>query len=141
MRISDFHLGKCIGSGKFGDVYLSMHRATGFLCAIKKIFKSTIREYGMEEQLANELRIHYSLSHPHVIKLYAHFDDEYHIFLMMEYACGGTLMERLKCSEQEASRAIDQVLDALTYLHRKRVVHRDIKPENIVLSLGVKMRL
>lgn len=114
-----------------------MHRATGFLCAIKKIFKSTIREYRMEEQLATELRIHYTLAHPHIIQLYGHFDDEYHIFLMMEYACDGTLMDRLHCDEPVASRAIDQVLDAVAYMHRRRVLHRDIKPENIVCSLGV----
>jgi len=74
-----------------------MHRTTGFLCAIKKIFKSTIREYGMESQLATELRIHYSLSHPNVVQLYGHFDDEYHIFLVIEYACDGSLIDRLKC--------------------------------------------
>jgi aurora kinase len=48
MHIRDFHLGKCMGSGKFGDVYLCVHKSTGFLCAIKKIFKSTIRDYNME---------------------------------------------------------------------------------------------
>jgi serine/threonine protein kinase len=54
---------------------MSQHKATGFLCAIKKILKSTLQEYNMVEQLANELRIHYSLDHPNVVKLYSHFDD------------------------------------------------------------------
>ncbi len=71
---------------------MSIHKQTGFICAIKKIFKSTIREYKMEDQFTNELKIHYSLSHPNIVKLYSHFEDEYHIFLMMEYACDGTLM-------------------------------------------------
>lgn len=61
LHIRDFTLGKCIGSGKFGDVYMSKHNATGFVCAIKKILKSTIAEYGMIEQFSTELRIHYSL--------------------------------------------------------------------------------
>lgn len=64
-----------MGSGKFGDVYFCVHKETGFVCAIKKIFKSTIKEYNMEEQLTTELKIHYFLSHPNIIKLYAHFDD------------------------------------------------------------------
>lgn len=98
MLITDFHLGKCIGSGKFGDVYLCVHKITGFICAIKKIFKSTIRDYNMEEQFATELKIHYSLDHFNIIKLYGHFDDEYHVFLMMEYANDGTLMDKLKNS-------------------------------------------
>lgn len=62
-----------MGSGKFGDVYMSQHKATGFLCAIKKILKSTIQEYGMIDQLVNELRIHYSLCHPNIVQLYGHF--------------------------------------------------------------------
>ena len=50
LRIRDFQLGKCIGSGKFGDVFMSQHKATGFVCAIKKILKSTIKEYNMVAQ-------------------------------------------------------------------------------------------
>jgi serine/threonine protein kinase len=56
---------------------------------------------------------------------------------MMEYASDGTLMTRLKGTEEFVSKSIDQVLDAAAYMHRNRVVHRDIKPENIVICLGV----
>lgn len=73
LRIRDFYLGKCIGSGKFGDVFMCEHKKTGFVCAIKKILKSTLKEYGMEDQFIKELKIHYSLNHPNVVKLYSHF--------------------------------------------------------------------
>lgn len=82
----------------------------------------------MEEQFATELKIHYSLSHPNIVKLYGHFEDEYHIFLMMEYACDGTLMEKLKSEEAFVSKSVDQVLNAIQYMHRNKVVHRDLKP-------------
>jgi aurora kinase, other len=121
-------LGRRIGSGKFGDVYLSIHRASGFLCAIKKILKSTIREYGMEGQLGVELRLHYAVWHPHVVQLYGHFDDEYHIFLLMEYACDGALIDHLRVPEPQAATAVAQVVRAVEALHRRRIVHRDIKP-------------
>lgn len=52
---------------------MCIHKQTGFICAIKKIFKSTIKDYKMEEQFATELKIHYSLNHPNIIKLYGHF--------------------------------------------------------------------
>ena len=73
--LRDFELGKLVGSGKFGDVHICCHKATGTMFALKKIFKSTIIEYNMVNQFTRELRIHYRLDHPHVIKLYAHFDD------------------------------------------------------------------
>lgn len=50
----------------------------------------------MINQFILELRIHYMLDHPNIIKLYGHFDDEYHIFLLMEYAEGGILLKKLK---------------------------------------------
>lgn len=45
------------------------------LFAIKKVFKSVIKEYKMEAQFALELKIMYSLDHPNIVKLYAHFAD------------------------------------------------------------------
>ncbi len=86
ISLKDFELGKNVGSGKFGDVHICIHKATGAMFALKKIFKSTILEYNMINQFTRELKIHYRLDHPNIIKLYTHFDDEYHIFLLMEYA-------------------------------------------------------
>lgn len=99
--------------------------------------KSTIQEYGMIDQLTNELKIHYSLNHPNIIKLYSHFEDEYHIFLLMELAPHGSLIDRLHMSEAETSKIVDQVTEALVYTHRMRIIHRDIKPENIVVTMDV----
>jgi serine/threonine protein kinase len=36
-------MGSSVGSGKYGEVYLCRHKATGMIFALKKIFKSTIR--------------------------------------------------------------------------------------------------
>lgn len=52
LSMRDFELGKLVGSGKFGDVHICRHKPTGFLLALKKVFKSTIKEYGMVEQFA-----------------------------------------------------------------------------------------
>lgn len=43
LTISQFELGKIVGSGKFGDVFQCRHKSTGTLYALKKIFKSTIK--------------------------------------------------------------------------------------------------
>ena len=84
----------------------------------------------MIEQFSQELKIHYLLSnnHPNITKLYAHFHDEYHIFLLMEYIEDGTLMNHLQSHEIFVSDVVTQVLDAVEHLHRNRVIHRDIKP-------------
>ena len=71
------------------------------------------------------------------MKLYSHFEDEYHIFLLLELAPHGSLIDHLGMSEEQTSKIVDQVTDGLVHLHRNRIIHRDIKPENIVVSMGV----
>lgn len=113
LTMRDFELGKCVGSGKFGDVHICRHRQTGTIYALKKIFKSTLKEYKMIDQFIKELKIHYKLNHPNIVKLYTHFQDDYHLFLLMEYAEGGQLMNHLKRDEQFVSRSVEQVIDAV----------------------------
>jgi hypothetical protein len=43
VKISEFELGKCIGSGKYGDVFACRHKKTNTIYALKKILKSTIK--------------------------------------------------------------------------------------------------
>ena len=40
----DFSLGKKLGKGQFGEVFIAKHKKTGFICALKIIKKSTIKE-------------------------------------------------------------------------------------------------
>ena len=49
----DFHLGRRLGKGKFGDVYLAKHKELGFLCALKIISKKTILNEKIETQLCS----------------------------------------------------------------------------------------
>ncbi len=70
------------------------------------------------------------VDHPNVVKTYGHFHDEFHIFLLMEYAGDGCVMDNLKQkkSEQFSSNVLFQTLNAVDHLHRLKIVHRDIKP-------------
>lgn len=79
------------------------------------------------------------LNHPNIIKLYGHFSDEYHIFLLMEYVEGGDLLSKLKSEERYVSRMLEQLINAVDYIHDRGIVHRDIKPENVVLAFDVSL--
>lgn len=60
-----------------------------------------------------------------------------------EFATGGELFDRLvhegAYSEHDAACLIQEVTDALAYLHGNNVVHFDIKPENILVMVIVYM--
>jgi serine/threonine protein kinase len=51
-----------------------------------------------------ELKLLYLLDHPNIVKLYGHFSDEYHIFLLMEYIEGGELLKKLGSEERYVSK-------------------------------------
>ena len=103
------------------------------ILACKKIYKSTIQEYQMEEQLLTELAILKKLSHPNIVKLFSCFTDEYHVFMMTEYVHGPSLDRMFGSEEPVVSGIVFQVIKALEYLHSKGIAHRDIKPENLLI--------
>ena len=42
MKVEDFKLGRKLGAGKFGEVFIAQHKKSGFVCALKRINKQNI---------------------------------------------------------------------------------------------------
>ncbi|GKE98536.1 serine/threonine-protein kinase aurora-3, partial [Tanacetum coccineum] len=105
--IKDFEVGRPLGKGKFGRVYVARETKTKYIVALKVIFKQQIEKYKLQHQLKREMAIQTSLLHPHVLRLYGWFHDAERIFLIMEYAHGGELYGELQrsrhFSEQKAA--------------------------------------
>ena len=56
-RLEDFEVGKELGRGKFGHVYLCKERQCGFLCALKVLYKRQLSRYALEYTLRREIEI------------------------------------------------------------------------------------
>ena len=144
-NLSMFEIGKPLGKGKFGRVYLARERTTKFICALKVLHKSELAAGRVEKQVQREIEIQSHLRHPNILKLYGHFHDSRRIFLILEFAGQGELYKHLQKArrfpEPRAARYIAQMAAALRYIHRKHVIHRDIKPENILLGLHGEIKL
>ncbi|KAG8415610.1 spindle assembly checkpoint kinase [Metarhizium acridum] len=140
-----FEIGKPLGKGKFGRVYLARERDHGFICALKVLHKSELQEGRVERQVRREIEIQSNLRHPNILKLYSHFHDSKRVFLVLEFAGRGELYKHLRKAdrfpEPKAARYIAQMASALRYLHRKHIIHRDIKPENILVGIYGEVKI
>lgn len=140
-----FEIGKPLGKGKFGRVYLARERANGFVCALKVLHKSELQQGRVEKQVRREIEIHSNLRHPNILRFYGHFHDSKRIFLILEFAGQGELYKHLRREnnfpEWKSAQYIAQMAAALTYLHKKHVMHRDIKPENILVGIHGEIKI
>jgi aurora kinase len=141
-----FEIGRPLGKGKFGRVYLARERTSNFICALKVLYKSELQQgTGVEKQVRREIEIQSNLRHPNILKLYGHFHDSKRIFLILEFAGKGELYKHLRREnrfpEWKAAQYIAQMASALHYLHRKHVIHRDIKPENILVGIHGEIKI
>ncbi|KAK5456990.1 spindle assembly checkpoint kinase [Exophiala xenobiotica] len=140
-----FEIGKPLGKGKFGRVYLAKERSSGWICALKVLHKSELQQGKVEKQVRREIEIQSNLRHPNVLRLYGHFHDSKRVFLILEFAGKGELYKHLRKEhrfpEWKAAQYIAQMAAALKYLHSKHVMHRDIKPENILVGVHGEIKI
>ena len=137
-HLSDFEIGKPLGRGKFGSVYLAREKRTKYIVALKVLKKGQLLKAGVEHQLRREIEIQSHLRHRNILRMYGYFYDAKNIYLILEYSPGGELYAKLtRCGcfrEDVAARYIADLAMALHYCHVKHVIHRDIKPENLLIG-------
>lgn len=140
-----FEIGKPLGKGKFGRVYLAREKTSGFVCALKVLHKSELQQGKVEKQVRREIEIQSNLAHPNILRLFGHFHDSKRIFLILEFAGRGELYKHLRKEQRfpewKAAQYIAQMAAALKYLHKKHVIHRDIKPENILVGIHGEIKI
>lgn len=143
--LDHFDIGKPLGKGKFGNVYLAREKDSGYICALKVLFKSQLEKNGVEHQLRREIEIQSHLRHPNILRLFGYFYDDTRVYLILEFAPKGELYKELKrrnyFDEETAATYMREITDALIYCHSKRVIHRDIKPENLLLGMQGELKI
>ena len=144
--IDDFKLGKALGIGQFGQVWLAQHKKERFVCAIKIINMSNIKENVQVKNIRREIEIHLNIVHKYIIQMYGYFYDSEKLYLVMEY-CGENgdmfklLRNRNSLEYNLVKKYIRQVAMAVEHLHRMDIIHRDIKPENILIDNDDNIKL
>eukprot|EP01063_Lacrimia_lanifica_P018771 TRINITY_DN2570_c0_g1_i1.p1 TRINITY_DN2570_c0_g1~~TRINITY_DN2570_c0_g1_i1.p1 ORF type:complete len:327 (+),score=116.10 TRINITY_DN2570_c0_g1_i1:113-1093(+) len=141
----DFRIGSRLGGGRYSNVFVAKEKQSGFTCALKIMKKRELRaKKKLQEQVRTEVAVQRALRHRHVVQLYAYFHDAERIYVVLEYCPGGQLFQYIApggLPEDVVRGYIQQIADAVRYLHASNILHRDIKPENILLDKRGCLRL
>jgi serine/threonine protein kinase len=142
---SDFEIGRPLGKGKFGRVYLAREKQSKYIVALKLLSIKQLIESGAQHLLRREIEIQTHLRHKGVVRLFGFFWDEKRIYLILEYCPRGELYKELqnrrRFSEQKAANYVEQLASTLVYCHAEKVIHRDIKPENLLIGYRGELKL
>lgn len=132
---------KELGSGNFGVARLVRDKKTKELVAVKYIERGK----KIDENVQREIINHRSLKHPNIIRFKEVLLTPTHLAIVMEYAAGGELFERIcsagRFSEDEARFFFQQLISGVSYCHSMQICHRDLKLENTLLDGSPTPRL
>jgi len=132
-----YELVKEIGRGTFGKVYKAKIKNTNKFLAIKilKKDKMTVKEL---EYLLRETAILGICHHENIVSLIDTFENELHVYIIMEYIPGNNLRKFIEKTsstlcEKKAKDMVRQLSEGVNYLHELGIIHRDMKPDNILV--------
>uniref|UniRef100_A0A8C0H8D5 non-specific serine/threonine protein kinase n=1 Tax=Chelonoidis abingdonii TaxID=106734 RepID=A0A8C0H8D5_CHEAB len=132
-----------LGDGAFGKVYKAKNKETGALAAAKVIEAKSDEE--LEDYMV-EIEILATCDHPYIVKLLGAFYHDSKLWIMIEFCPGGAVdavMLELDrgLTEPQIQVICRQMLEALVYLHSKKIIHRDLKAGNVLLTQDGDIKL
>ncbi|XP_062219694.1 casein kinase 1-like [Phragmites australis] len=133
-----FKLGRKIGSGSFGELYLGVNIQSGEEVAIKlESVKSRHPQLHYESKLYMLLQGGTGIPH---LKWFG-VEGEYNV--MVIDLLGPSLEDLFNyCNRKFSLKTVlmlaDQMITRVEYMHTRGFLHRDIKPDNFLMGLGRK---
>lgn len=96
LSFADFEVHRTLGTGSFGRVLLVLHRPSGQYFAMKKLRKSDVVRLKQVEHTNNERSLLAQVENPFIVRMAGTFQDERHLYIILEYVCGGELFSLLR---------------------------------------------
>lgn len=144
MKVSDFRQLKVIGRGAFGEVHLVRHMKTNNVHAMKMLNKDDMIKRADSAFFWEERDIMAHANSEWIVKLLYAFQDQRHLYMVMEYMPGGdlvNLMTSYEVSEKWTRFYTAELVEALAALHSMGYIHRDVKPDNMLISHSGHIKL
>jgi serine/threonine protein kinase len=130
-----------LGEDMFSEIYLAHLLSLPEQRVVLKLGSSAQYDIpGQREALLREAHWLAQCRHPRIIPLLDVGEEDGHPYLVMAYATNGSLRQQMNANAPvclpltEALMLIQQVGEAVAYLHAHHIIHCDLKPENILLN-------
>jgi serine/threonine protein kinase len=138
-RIGDCRVEKRLGSGGFGDVWLTVQETNLLKRRVAiKLLKRGMDSDAVLERFELERKVLDSLNHPNIARLLGcGVTEDGRSYFIMEFVEGLTLdrwCQRQGLKTEERLKLLRQVASALAHAHERGIVHRDIKPANVLVG-------
>eukprot|EP00929_Paragymnodinium_shiwhaense_P104612 TRINITY_DN6918_c0_g3_i1.p1 TRINITY_DN6918_c0_g3~~TRINITY_DN6918_c0_g3_i1.p1 ORF type:complete len:1018 (-),score=144.31 TRINITY_DN6918_c0_g3_i1:409-3462(-) len=150
MGFDAYDIGGFVARGAQSEVVQARHVETGDSVAMKRIKLLDINN-AQKKEVDTEIKLLQMMEHPNLIKYHTHFiyEEESELIVVMEFASGGTLAQKASnvrnsghaIEESLLWRWMNDVANALAYLHHRRVLHRDVKPSHLFLGENKQAKL
>lgn len=138
-RLGPYVLGKELGRGAVGRVYIAQHVAKDFTCAIKILAPEATQDATFLKRFQTEARVASGLVHPNIIRVLDINHQDGLVYLAMEFGGRKNLQAVLDETKgplpvPRTLRILEQLLLALEHAHSQGVIHRDVKPANVLVN-------
>jgi serine/threonine protein kinase len=136
-----YHIIQNLGQGGFGTTFLAKDtkRPGNPLCVVKQFTPASTDPATLTilKRLFDQEAVTLEMlgKHDQIPQLLAHIEEYQKFYIVQEYIEGNDLSDELisgqKMSESDVIQLLIEILEALEFVHKYKVIHRDIKPDNI----------
>ncbi len=150
-QVGDFRLGRLLGRGGMGAVYVAYEQSMRRTVALKILDSGIDPSANEVSRFEREAWIAGRLNHPNIVKALSQGEESGTRYMAMELIDGCSLAGEIRSTKDDASRQPSDakwqsarirkmvtlfvsVANALQHVHENGIIHRDIKPQNLLLT-------
>lgn len=123
--------------------FIDCETKEAFICKI--VPNIELIKANQKHNLINEIKIHKLCKNSNIVSILHNFEDEENTYILYEFCKNGTLDDLLRkrktLTELEVKYYAKQIINALKYLHKNKIIHRNLKLSNIFLTDKMEIKI